>query len=350
MKTTFVSTLAIQNAMRLTMQRAQSEIMDAHKEAVTQRHADIGLELGAQSSRHISLTRDVERMNTIISGNALVTNRLSASQNALTQMVEGAQTSLSALLSIVDINDQGRLSVIADTVSTSFSNFTAFANASVNGEYLLAGVNTDIRPMADYFEPGSTAKASFDAAYLSYFGHTQNDPLASSITPAQMDDFLTNHVEPLILGAGWDADWSSADSTVMTSRISANEVVDSSATINADGPKAMAMASVIISELLTTPLTDDTRGVLVERAIGYTSDAISGVNHQKAELGLSEQRIDKANEALNIQINVMSKYVGELESVDPYEASTRLTTLITQMEISYQLTARIQQLSLTNYL
>lgn len=350
MKTTFVSTLAIQNAMRLTVQRTQSEIMDAQQEAVTRRHADIGLELGATSSRHISMTRDVERMNTTILGNALVTNRLSSSQNALTQMAEAAQTSLSALLSIVDINDQGRLSVISNTVADSLVNFTTFANASVNGEYLLAGVNTDVRPMADYFTPGSAAKTAFDAAYLAYFGHTQNDAAAANITAAQMDDFLTNHVEPLILGAGWGTDWSSADSTVMTSRISANEVVDSSATINADGPKAMAMASVIVAEMLATPLAEDTRSVLVDRATGYVGDAISGINHQKTALGLSEQRVEKANESINIQINVMSKYIGELEAVDHYEAATRLTTLITQMETSYQLTARIQQLSLTNYL
>ncbi|MEX3007042.1 flagellar hook-associated family protein [Hoeflea sp. TYP-13] len=350
MKTNFVSTLAIQSALRLTVQRAQSEMMDAQTEAVTGRHADIGLELGASSARNVSLNRDVERMRTIIDGNALVTNRISSSQNALDQMAGSAQQVLDTLISMVGINDQGRLNVAETTVTTALENFTAFANSSSNGEFLFSGVNTDVKPLAGYTDTGSAAKASFDAAYLAYFGFTQNDPSAYTITTTQMDDFLTNQVEPLILGAGWDTDWSGADSNVMTSRINSNEVIDSSATINADGPKNMAMASVIIMEMLATPLSNDTRQVLAERAIDYVGQAISGIDFQRAELGLSEQRIAKANESLEIQIDLMSLYIGELENVDVYEASTRLTTLMTQVETSYTLTARIQQLSLTNYL
>ncbi|WP_419909679.1 flagellar hook-associated family protein [Hoeflea sp.] len=350
MKTTFVSTLAIQSALRLTVQRAQSEMMNAQTEATTGRHADIGLELGAQTARTISLNRDVARLNTIIDSNALVTNRLSASQNALEQMAESAQQILNTLISMVDIDDQGRLDVAAETVQTSFQNFTSFANSSANGEFLFAGINTDVKPLEDYTEPGAAAKASFDAAYLAYFGFTQNDPAASGITTAQLDDFLTNHVEPLILGAGWDADWSNADDAVMTNRINTNEVVDSSATINADGSRNMAMASAIVMEMMATPLSDNTRQELAERAISYVSEAITGIDFQRAQLGLSEQRIEKANESIQIQVDLMSIYIGELENVDVYEASTRLNLLLTQVETSYTLTARIQQLSLTNYL
>ncbi|MDA4847538.1 flagellar hook-associated family protein [Hoeflea poritis] len=350
MKTTFVSTLAIQSALRLTVQRAQAEMMNAQTEATTGRHADIGLELGAQTAKTISLNRDVARLHTIIDSNALVTNRLSSSQNALEQMANSAQQVLDTLISMVDINDRGRLDVAAETVQTAFQNFTSFANSSANGEFLFAGINTDVKPLADYTEGGSAAKASFDAAYLAYFGFTQNDAAASGITTAQLDDFLTNQVEPLILGAGWNTDWSSADDQVMTNRINTNEVIDSSATINADGPQKMAMASTIVMEMLSTPLSSDTRQELVERAIDYVAQAITGIDFQRAQLGLSEQRIEKANDSIQVQIDLMSVYIGELENVDVYEASTRLTLLLTQVETSYTLTARIQQLSLTNYL
>ncbi len=351
MKTTFVSSQAIQNAMRLTIQRAQADIVQAQTEVVTRRHADIGLELGANTTRNISLNRDVQRMKTIIDSNALVTHRISSSQNALTQMADSVQQVVDVLIGVSGTDEQGRLDITHETVRSALDGFIAAANTSANGEYLFAGINTDIKPLAAYDDPaGSAAKASFDAAFLTYFGFAQNDPLTSGITPAQMDDFLTNTVEPLILGAGWDADWSAADSTNMTSRINRNEVVDSSTSINSDGAKNMAMASVIVTEMLALPLASETRQLLVDRAIDYAGSAVTGINFQRAQLGVSEQRIAQSNESLSAQIDLVSLHIGELENVDVYETSTRLNTLLAQVQTSYTLTARIQQLSLTNYL
>ena len=51
-----------------------------------------------------------------------------------------------------------------------------------------------------------------------------------------------------------------------------------------------------------------------------------------------------------MQIDIIATHIGALEAVDPYEASTRVSTLMTQIETSYALTARIQRLSLLNYL
>ena len=53
---------------------------------------------------------------------------------------------------------------------------------------------------------------------------------------------------------------------------------------------------------------------------------------------------------MSLQMDVIAKHISALESVDPYEASTRVTTLLTQIETSYAMTARIQQLSLLDYL
>ena len=44
------------------------------------------------------------------------------------------------------------------------------------------------------------------------------------------------------------------------------------------------------------------------------------------------------------------RHINLLEAVDPAEASTRISLLLTQIETAYSLTARIQRLSLLNYL
>ncbi|MEN9894165.1 MAG: hypothetical protein RIR97_17, partial [Pseudomonadota bacterium] len=58
----------------------------------------------------------------------------------------------------------------------------------------------------------------------------------------------------------------------------------------------------------------------------------------------------KSNESLTAQINIVKTNLNDLQGVDPYEASTRVNTLLQQVETSYTLTAKIQKLSLVNFL
>jgi flagellar hook-associated protein 3 FlgL len=54
MKTSFISNLALQNAMRMTISRGQEEIQKLQQEVVTGRYADIGLALGAKTSTSVT--------------------------------------------------------------------------------------------------------------------------------------------------------------------------------------------------------------------------------------------------------------------------------------------------------
>ncbi|MBW3097352.1 flagellar hook-associated family protein [Pseudohoeflea coraliihabitans] len=350
MKTSFISTLAVQNAMRLTIQRGQSEIQTLQKEIVTGRHHDIGVALGASAGRSVALNREVQRLETIRDSNALVTQRLSASQLSLNLMSDNAQGMLDAFISLTGSDDATRIRIAKSDVANALDAFTDAVNSSSNGEYLFGGVNTDTEPLADYQAAGSAAKASFDAAFLGYFGFAQSSASAATITTAQMDDFLTNTLAPMFNGAQWNTDWSNASDTNITSRISANELVDSNANANADGMRSFALAAVIGLELLDTAIGEDVRALVNSRAIQHAGEAVTGIDNIRSGLGISQSRVDKANVSLDLQIKVVELHIGDLEGVDAYEASTRMSSLLAQVETSYQLTARLTQLSLTNFL
>ncbi len=350
MKTSFVSSLAIQTAMRLTIQRSQSEVQELQKEVVTGRHADIGISLGASSGRSVSLNRDVARLESIIDNNALVTQRLSASQAAMDLMAESAQSLLQAFISVNGADDALRIGTAKNEVRASLDAFTAAVNTSSNGEYLFAGVNTDVKPVSNYLAAGSPPKLAFDALYLGHFGFSQTNPAASGITSAQMEDFLDNTLEPAFLGANWTTDWSSASDTNIMGRINSNTLVETSTNANAAGMRKLALAAVVGLELLGSPVTSEVRALINARAIQYSGEAVTGIDNERSKLGVSEDRVRKADVALAAQIKIVKLYVGDLEGVDAYEASTRMNSLLAQVETSYTLTARIQQLSLINYL
>ena len=350
MKLSFISSLAIQNAMRYTINRTQQDVQDLQAGIVTGRHADIGLTLGAGAARSVSLNRDMIRLETIRDSNVLVTQRLSASQAALESIADSAQSILEAFVSVTGAEDGIRLSTARRTVENALDSFTGAANTSANGEYLFSGVHTDVKPLENWFDAGSAPKTAFDALFLGHFGFTQTDPSTASITVAQMDDFLSNVLEPAFTGGDWNTNWSSASDTNMSSRITRSEVVESSTNANANGMRQLALASVIGIELMGMDVSNDVRNTINSRGILHAGKAVTGIDEERSKLGIAENRVGKANIALEAQIRIVKLHIGDLEGVDAYEASTRMNTLLTQVEASYALTARIQQLNLMNYL
>jgi len=360
MKTSFVSNLAVQNAMRLTIQQSQSEVVKLQAEVTTGRHADVGVALGGSTSRSLDLQREMARMQTLTSTNAVVTQRLAASQGALTSVADAAQSINKVMIGLSGSDSADQLAIAKTEVTNALSIFNSAINTSFNGEFLFSGINTDVKPMIDYNSAeGAAAKAAYNTALTTFMG-AQVPPLTAmnQFSKAQMEDFITNTLEPMYVdtdpAAGdqsrWQTDWSSASDQTMTSRISTTEVVPSSTTANSDGMRKFALASVIASELLGADVSSEVRSTISGSVTSYIGEAISGIDAQRSDLGISEARVKKANTSLAAQIKLVTTHISDLEGVDTYAASTRMNTLLTQIETSYTLTSRLQQLSLINYL
>ncbi|WP_324762916.1 flagellar hook-associated family protein [Sinorhizobium meliloti] len=347
MKTSFVSNLAVQNAMRLTIQQGQAELLKLQTEVTTGRHADVGLALGSSAARSVSLQRELARLDTLVDTNSVVTQRLAASQSALATMAEAAQQVRNTLVTFKGNDAVDQLAIQKTEIQSAMSAFSSAANLSFNGEFLFAGINTDVRPFEDY---GAAAKSTFDTALATYMS-ANGIASMSDFTKADMEDFITNTLEPLYASdAQWATDWSKASSQNMTSRISTTEVVQSSTNATTEGFRKFALASVIALELMDENVSSEVRAYIGETALGYVEQANTQVTAERSTLGISEARVKKANTSLQAQIKLINTHITDLEGVDTYEASTRMNTLLTQVETSYTLTARIQRLSLIDFL
>src|SRR5690606_22111884 len=123
-----------------------------------------------------------------VDSNGLVSTRLTATQEALGQISGAAQD----ILGVLAASSSGAASAVVtrDSGRTALAALTSIMNTPINGEYIFAGINTDVKPMED-FGAGSPAKTAFDGAFQSHFGFAQGDPQAAGITAAQMDAFMT---------------------------------------------------------------------------------------------------------------------------------------------------------------
>ncbi|MBN9259202.1 MULTISPECIES: flagellar hook-associated family protein [unclassified Mesorhizobium] len=348
MKTSSVSTAALSNALRYAQARMQSDLVKASKEAATGKVADVGLALGSRTAQSVTFSRDLDRLNVIIDSNGLVAARLSSTQTSLGQLSSFAQNLLSSLTAATSGDSTAGLTQSAGQAA--LQQLTSILNTSVNGEYLFAGTNTDVKPINDFTASGSPAKAAFDAAFVARFGFTQDDPAAASITAQQMDDFITNDVEPQFLGSGWQANWSNATDQQIVSRIALNENTPTSISANQEGIQKFAMAAAMVTSLLSGNLSEAARSTVISRSVSLVGETLGGIGQLQSQTGIIQKRVADASDRMKTQVDLFEKHIVDLESVDPTEAATRVADLTDHINTSLALTARLQQLSLLKYL
>lgn len=346
MKTSTISSLAVSLSLRNATSRLQATLPRLQQEMVTGKYQDAGLALGAESRKLASFINDIDHTQRLIDTNSQVGARLSMTQASMTRLNDLASDLTNAVG--IAMSEPSQVSAAEQTAQKVIAEMTSILNTQVNGVFIFSGVNADNKPMSDYETGG--AKAAFDAAFFSYFGFTKNDPAATSITRTQIEDFLTTSVEPLFLGAGWTANVSSATDEVMVSRISPEVTAETSVSANETGFRQLMLASVVAAELYDSALGAETSSAVSEYVISKVGTATGGMIKRQGEVGLVEERITRANDQLITQKSLLETFASELESVDPYETSIELSTLLTQIEVSYSITSRIQNLSLMNYL
>ncbi len=67
-------------------------------------------------------------------------------------------------------------------------------------------------------------------------------------------------------------------------------------------------------------------------------------------LGLGASTLAKTQERHDLVMASANELMGDIQNADPYEVGVKLTTLQTQLQASYQVTAMLSQMSLVNFL
>jgi flagellar hook-associated protein 3 FlgL len=349
MTSTFVSTQAVSTATRLSILKMQADLAKANTEASSGRHADVGLAAGANTGQTISLRQDLSRLDALKDSNTSASTRLDTVSGAIDQMIEDAKSFQADLIAVRGGNNVK--SVIVPDAQARLSALINGLNSSVNGQYVFAGINTDVKPVADYAStPPSAGKSAIDSAFLTAFGTSQTGAGVASISSASMQAFLGGSFAALYAPASWSSNWSSASDQAIASRILPTEVVDTSVSANQAAFRDLAKAYTMITDLGTTSLSDGAYNTLVDAAIQTVSQGLTELTQVQAGVGLVQSRLKEADTHIDAQKDILTKTINTIETVDPYEASTRVNSLTTQLELSYKITGEMQKLSLLNYL
>ncbi len=343
------SSFSMSAALRQTLGALQLQLAQGQKELASGRHADIGVALGAQTSRSFSLANTQTEIEAIRTTNNRASARLDSTQTALSNLLTSAQSMRATLLAAQ--TDGGDPSAIVSQARDGLANFTATINGGDGGEYLFSGQNAAMQPVENYFsDPPASNKLALDAAFRTAFGATQTDPSIADVTADQMQSFLSGDFQQLFQSASWKADWSHATDAALRSRISVSSTIDTSITANEPAFQQLAKAYTMVGDLGAENMSKPAYHAVLATALQTIDASIDALTRTQARAGVMQSSITTASDAMSVQSDTLTQQLNNLEGVDTTEAATRVNSLMTQIETAYTLTSRISQLTLTKYL
>ena len=345
----FVSTQTLANSLVAPVMQAQSQLASAMTEMSTGQYANLGLQLGDQSGYELSLKEQVGELQTLTSGNSLVSTSLSTAQSALQAIQSSAQTTLNDLAAWTPGADSG--ASLQNMGQSALQSLIASTNATSGDQYVFGGINSAVAPMADYYStPASAAKTAIDDAFQTAFGVLPSDPAAADISASAMQSFLSGPFAALFTGAAWSANWSSASSTNTSAVIAPGQTVTTSTDANQPGFQALAQGYAMLSEFGGSELSSDAQQAVATAASSLVSQGVNSMINAQAELGSTQSAVTSANNSMSSQLTILQVQIGNLDNANPTTTAARISSLTNQIQMAYELTARLQQLNLAQYL
>jgi len=110
----------------------------------------------------------------------------------------------------------------------------------------------------------------------------------------------------------------------------------------------MGLAMLAVTDV--SQMDDTAYATYMDRVVSALSNAQVGMLDASARVGFNQQVVQTTQNQLTDISLVQRTQISGYESVDPYEAITRMTTLENQLEASYQVSSRLSGLSILNFL
>lgn len=341
----FISTSNLSGGLRSPILRLQTELDRARQEATTGVSADPGLALGAKSGRVVSARGETARLTALVEANSVTTTRLQATQSALGHLGDVAKSFRDTLLGAAQ-GDPSARAALRQQASSQLAQALSALNVKVGGRHLFSGAESDVAPMRG----AANGAQAMTNAFVATFGSTPDAPASATINGAAMRAFVQGAATNLFNDANWAADWSAVGDAPTRSRISPDEIIDSSVSANAPAIRKLTQALTMMSELGAQSLNTEAYQALAGEAASLTADAMGGLTLLTAKAGATSQRVSEASDRMSAKIALLSGDMDRLEGVDAYEAATRVTRLQTQLQAAFSMTSQLRGLNLFDYL
>jgi flagellar hook-associated protein 3 FlgL len=106
----------------------------------------------------------------------------------------------------------------------------------------------------------------------------------------------------------------------------------------------------MLSEFGGSALSSDAQQAVATAAASLVSQGADSMINIQAGLGSSQSAVTSANNSMSSQLTILQGQLGNLDNVNPTATAAEISSLTNQVQMAYELTARLQQLNLAQYL
>jgi flagellar hook-associated protein 3 FlgL len=346
-----VATIVAARRMQHDIGRLQERLATAGREVATGMKADVSGELRGRTSILLGFRDAHARTDRFLEAGATLTMRLDTMQLAMSAIRDTSAPLALDTLAAVGREDVTSLRNLQTSAAAALDAVLRQLNVAIAGRYLFGGTLVDRPPMIDGPGPGGVIGTVLADAAAAAGGQIDVGDVPGLL--ADLDAvFDDSHPDPtrryataLYQGAAAtepDLAGQLDEDGRLTYGVKANEAafrdivqaLHMLAGVRYGDPE---MTEAAYHEFATAAAER------LQRGLGRLVDLAARTGQNQALVAANQERLDVARDLYNRQI-------VELERRDPYEAASILTMLEQQLEASYLVTARINQLSLTSYL
>lgn len=313
----------------------KSEMTRLASELTTGKKSDLGASLAGDFGPFAGIERSLRALAAYTTANTEAAGMLEASQRALENVQSMGRDLSPGLLMASTANDAVLIGTAAEDARQKFSAVVSSLNTTVADRTLFGGAATDRPALAPGEEmladlvttaAGETTAAGIIAAVDSWF----DDPGGGFETMGYLGS--ANDMGPMLIAEDETAE--------VGVRADSQEIRDTL--------KGYALMSLVAEGALDGNLAGQAEITAAAAQKMLTAD--DDMTNLRARIGAAEARIENAQARNSAEESAYELARTKLIGADPYETATALKAVYAQIETLYTVTARIADLSFTDYM
>ena len=310
--------------------RLKTGLATLSRELGTGQTADLVARMGGDTARLAHVDRRLALIESHSRAGRETAQALSAMQTALAGLESERATLAGQLLS--QSNLPGREQDMAWAAEASFAAMTRLLDVSVTGKPLFAGTALD----------GGALAAPEEML----------DALAAEVADAADAQEVIDRVSHWFDGGGFVSIGYLGDDGTVERSLGDGQSVALGARADDPALRGLLEAAALAALVGRDTLAGDAEGQkrLIEESSRQLLSAASPLVSVQARLGASEARTEEALSRLSAERASLAITRNETAAADPFETASRLEEVRQQLERHYLVTARLSQLSLSEYL
>jgi flagellar hook-associated protein 3 FlgL len=346
-----VATIVAARRMQHDVGRLQQRLSIVGQEVATGMKADVSGELRGRTSTLLAFRDAHARTERYLESSATLTMRLDTMQLAMSAIRDSSEPLALETLAAVGREDVVSLRNVQTSAAAALDGVLRQLDVAIAGRYLFGGTVVDGAPMVGGAGPEGVIDAVIRDAAAAAGGQIDTGDVPGLL--AELDTvFDDSHPDPTRRYTTAFYQGSLATEPDLVGQLDEDGRITYGLKANAlafrDIVQGLHMLAAVRygDAAMTEAAYRDYATAAAERlhrGLGRLVDLAARTGQNQALVAANQERLEVAKDLYNRQI-------VELERRDPYEAASILTTLEQQLEASYLVTARMNELSLTSYL